>query len=150
MIFEMNNVFPLLKDHYEDNFSLFSLDFHWTRYCTTSHTSLDPSKQQRQGLVPEFDFGSETTTRKTSKDTTLVELADLHRNNSPDQQNVPIKKKRLFLLPISTFSVSRTISRFDAGLLTKGGWKQVTPSVLLLYLKYSFLLYNHCPINRLL
>jgi hypothetical protein len=50
-----------------------------------------PSKQQRQDSVPEFDFGSEATTRKTSKDTILAELADLHGNNSPDQQ--PIKKK---------------------------------------------------------
>ena len=51
-----------------------------------------PSKQQRQDSVPEFDFGSEATTRKTSKDTILAELADLHGNNSPDQ-HVPIKKK---------------------------------------------------------
>lgn len=49
-----------------------------------------PSKQ-RQDSVPEFDFVSEATTRKTSKDTILAELADLHGNNSPDQQ--PIKKK---------------------------------------------------------
>jgi len=48
------------------------------------------TKQQRQDSVPEFDFGSETTTRKTSKDTILAELADLHGNNSPEQ---PIKKK---------------------------------------------------------
>merc|ERR1712128_384316 len=40
--------------------------------------------------VPEFDFGSETTWGKTSKDTILAELADLHGNNSPEQ---PIKKK---------------------------------------------------------
>ena len=36
--------------------------------------------------VPEFDFGSETT-RKTSKDTILAELADLHGNDERPKKN---------------------------------------------------------------
>ena len=42
---------------------------------------------ERQDSMPEFDFGSEAA-RKTSKDSILAELADLHGNN-----NKPTTKK---------------------------------------------------------
>ena len=45
----------------------------------------------REDSVPEFDFGSEAT-KKTSKDTILAELADLHGGNSPENEK-PAKKE---------------------------------------------------------
>ena len=52
---------------------------------------LGDNQPVREDSVPEFDFGSETT-KKTSKDTILAELADLHGGNSPENEK-PAKKE---------------------------------------------------------
>ena len=56
---------------------------------------LGEDRPVRQDSVPEFDFGSETT-KKTSKDTILAELADLHGGNSPENEKSAKKEFNIF------------------------------------------------------
>jgi len=61
---------------------------------------LGDNQPAREDSVPEFDFGSETT-KKTSKDTILAELADLHGGNSPENEKPAKKEFNIFDEPRS-------------------------------------------------